>query len=478
MQYRRSFSLLYLLCLLVLVIFLVVFTTIRIESKFGFLDFLFREESLMVSSKITYMEGRNIFYTIKNKRKETVTPDTRIERAMTLQTGDNSYLGFYIRDHGHYLVYPNSILFIDEIENYQVESMKKESRFNLERGIIYMDVNFLSSNSRLVMETPNTLSMINKGTIYIDKRDDFKTTIYCTGGELFYRPYSTKFELFKEKKTYVITTSIERLLNTSNILRKNEYSIVKYNMQIKLDNLLNQIYESSQTGLINKEYITSSLQIPKRELQTSLPQMLTKPVLYGKMDIISTPGRVSLTSSSSTSMVLFDDSEIPSDSPVLFELPSGLHLFAQVEPFTTIMHRVNVKENETSSLDFPAVNGIDSVAINGIRQFYYPIKNEIEGLLNSQLVRVPEVDITVKSLQVKHDIRPQELFLLLNEPIQEQEGVYDTGVSYSFSGKTWRKYAVYFTENGNTLTIAFSRPQTLSEIVIMCNYKEEYYTGL
>jgi hypothetical protein len=418
---KKNFIILYIALFWIILFFLFLYIILTLNIKIPLFSSLFQDKNLEVISKITYIQGSENYYSHRGKKKLKFDHNTQIKSDMIIETGSNSYIGFFIKDHGFYYLYPDTSLYIKKIENYNSEKSIKESVFELEKGILLLDINFYSINSNLILETHDCFCTLNEARAVIDKTGDFSTKIICLEGKINYRAYSEKFEFFENKKNYIITNSIDRLINSSNVLGKDEITTIDVSYQNKLDNLLNKIYESQNTNLINKEYITSYLNIPSGK--ASLKDKIS--YIFPAIDInkfsFSGSGHLEISTPNDQSVITFRNENLKNGTQYLFYLDSGKYQVEQTCSFTKIISSIQVSENDFKNLTLKNFYGISDIYINNIKSLFstMSIKGQSD-YENAYILKIENTSGEVKNLTINSDLALKELYLL-NDKSEENQ---------------------------------------------------------
>lgn len=474
MKYKKLYVQLYFIIGFVVLIFLILGYLFRYQININIFDNLFAEQNLPVTSYIVYLEGRDASYSINKEKRKTVKYNTPISRKMTIQTGKDSIIAFYIKDHGYYYLYPNSILFIDKIEYYSKNTATKETRLTLEKGRLFADLNFYSNNTYLILETSNLYLSTNKAKFIADKIDDFQSNLYCLDGDVYFRPYSGKIDFYRNKKIYVISSSIERLINTANVLKKNQWTNIKYSMSNELDDILNKIYESSFFKSMNKDYIASNLIIPKYTLDINALEFKLPDIDYRGISI-SNLSFLELYIEGTTSVLNFLNSQLKDKNRYIFSLSPGLYKIEEDAGFIKKNITFSLSSGEYKHIDIKKNTGLKTILINGTPHpiLFYDYSGLIEifgnAVKNRQIVEIGEVGKKLKTIYFEFDIEVKNIYVLQrNEEDSSSEKVLYNGKNYSILNHTYNI-------NDKSTLMQFNSNELIDRLVIVAEYDEITY---
>ncbi|HOF00394.1 MAG TPA: FecR domain-containing protein [Spirochaetota bacterium] len=472
MKYKKLYVQLYLIIGFVVLIFLILGYLFRYQINISFFDNLFAEQNLPVTSYIVYLEGRDTSYSINNEKRKTVKYNTPISRKMTIQTGKDSIIAFYIKDHGYYYLYPNSILFIDKIEYYSKNTATKETRLTLEKGRMFADLNFYSDNSYLIMETSNLYLSTNKAKFIVDKIDDFQSNLYCLDGEVYFRPYSGKIDFYRNKKIYVISSSIERLINTANVLKKNQRADIKYSMSNQLDDILNKIYESSFLKNMNKDYIASNLIIPKYLLDINALEFEPPNIDYRDMSI-SNISFLELRIGGTASVLNFMNRPLKDKNRYIFLLSPGLYKIEEDAGFIKKNMTFSLSSGEYKHIDIKRNVGLKTILINStpypILFYDYNGPLEIFGkeVKNRQIVEIGEIDKKLRNIYFEFDVEVKNIYVL------QRDDADDSSLEkVVYNGKKYSVLNYLPNINNKSASMQFNSNEPVDRLVIAAEYDD------
>jgi hypothetical protein len=478
-NYKKNFIFLYIVLIGVVIFFAFLYLTLFFNIKLPFTKNIFDYKSLEVISAVTYIEGDEIFYYQKGTNKKIVNYLTKLKNDIVIETGKNSYAGFYVKDEGFYFLYPNSSLYIKKLETYKSDKSSKESFFILEKGLLYSNINFYSKNSYLIIETPELYSQMSKGKFLIDKNKNFQTNISCLDGSLYFRAFSSKFEFYEEKKSYVITDSIERLINSGNILTKNESAFIDVNHQKKLDNTLNKVYESKNTKLIDKESIKSDIEIPVFELDDSTINNIIIPAFDIEKFDISGHGYLEIMNLNEKNQCIFNNININANTKYLFYIESGKYVLTENLSFTDIINNFEIKDFQYKNLELKKINGITDIYLNGFKVIFEMNNKHLENNnlnKNNIILKINNNIGKINTIGINLDISPKNIFFLSKEMITE-DGFIRTQNHLYLGNEVYYIYNVK-KNNDTNLQLQFSEPLTEKNVFFLIEFEKEYYYDL
>jgi hypothetical protein len=475
---KKDFIFLYLMLFFVIIFFSFLYIMFVLDIRFPLSDFFFKEKNLEVVSKIIYLEGNDIYFTAKGGNRSRVDSNSGIKSDIIVETGKNSYVGFYIKDQGYYFMYPETSIYIKKIEQYITEKSIKESLINLEKGRIYMNINFYSINSYLAVETQDCYCEMNESGILFDKTKDFETKIVCYSGKANYRAYSEKFNFFEENKNILITNSIERLINSSNTLVKGRYAVINVTYQNKLDNILNRLYESKNTNLINKDYISSFLKIPDFEMNAGEKAKYVIP----DFDIIkynlNEKGYVEITTPGDSD-VEFNNKRLERNTKYSFFLETGKYTFFQDLGYSRVLYNVLINDNDHKGIQIRNISGINGVYLNNVKS---PFKTEqyvntgnIPDFNNSLLLKIANNRGEVKTVGLTADMNLKNLYFLSYDAVISDELVPTSNAVY-LNSRAFKLYRVNLEKPDLTLT--FRNPVKGDVFYFIASFEEMYINDL
>jgi len=411
---------------------------LRLDLNLTFITNFFAKQSVDVDSYIIYSEGKEVFYRIKNNKYD-IDSHTKIVNGITIETGRDSYIAFYIRREGVYYLYPDSTLYIEKIESFNKEKSIKETHLILEKGRGYFNLNLFSDNSVVFIETDTIFLLVNRAEFIIDKLNNFNTLLSCYNGSLYFRPFSTKFELLKKKRIFNITDSVERLINYSNILEKNEKVLIDYEMCKDLDKLLSRIYESRNPSILNKEYITKNLLISKSYISK---EEIVKPDIDFDETAIDMYGYLALNVPNIRYNLFFNDKELRNNSRYIFFLKEGIYNIRSDISFSTVIEYLSVRKSTTQNFYINNYSGIIDFFVNNkrvnfnilnpqdIKEYFTPLylKNN-----NFQIIQF-ETQENINSIYIKSDLDIKGVHLFKNIITNSNEYILENNEKkyYSF----------------------------------------------
>ncbi len=475
MKYKKLYVQLYFIIGFVVLIFLILGYLFRYQITINIFDNLFAEQNLPVISYIVYLEGRDTSYSINNEKRKTVKYNTPISRKMTIQTGKDSIIVFYIKDHGYYYLYPNSILFIDKIEYYSKNTSTKETRLTLEKGRMFADLNFYSNNSYLILETSNLYLSTNKAKFIADKIDDFQSNLYCLEGDVYFRPYSGKIDFYRNKKIYVISSSIERLINTANVLKKNQWTNIKYSMSNQLDDILNKIYESNFFKSMNKDFIASNLIIPKYTLDINALEFEPPKINYNDIST-SNISFLEMYIEGTTSVLNFMNSPLKDKNRYIFLLTPGLFKIEEDAGFIKRNITFSLSSGEYKHIVIKKNTGLKTLLINGVSHpiLFYDYSGSLElfgnAVKNRQIVETGEIGKKLRNIYFEFDTEVKNIYVLQSNEEDDSalEKVMYNGRKYSVLNHTSNI-------NNKSALMQFNANELIERLVIVAEYDEITY---
>lgn len=475
MKYKKLYVQLYFIIGFVVLIFLILGYLFRYQITINIFDNLFAEQNLPVISYIVYLEGRDTSYSINNEKRKTVKYNTPISRKMTIQTGKDSIIAFYIKDHGYYYLYPNSILFIDKIEYYSKNTSTKETRLTLEKGRMFADLNFYSNNSYLILETSNLYLSTNKAKFIADKIDDFQSNLYCLEGDVYFRPYSGKIDFYRNKKIYVISSSIERLINTANVLKKNQWTNIKYSMSNQLDDILNKIYESNFFKSMNKDFIASNLIIPKYTLDINALEFEPPKTNYNDIST-SNISFLEMYIEGTTSVLNFMNSPLKDKNRYIFLLTPGLFKIEEDAGFIKRNITFSLSSGEYKHIVIKKNTGLKTLLINGVSHpiLFYDYSGSLElfgnAVKNRQIVETGEIGKKLRNIYFEFDTEVKNIYVLQSNEEDDSalEKVMYNGRKYSVLNHTSNI-------NNKSALMQFNANELIERLVIVAEYDEITY---
>lgn len=475
MKYKKLYVQLYFIIGFVVLIFLILGYLFRYQITINIFDNLFAEQNLPVISYIVYLEGRDTSYSINNEKRKTVKYNTPISRKMTIQTGKDSIIAFYIKDHGYYYLYPNSILFIDKIEYYSKNTSTKETRLTLEKGRMFADLNFYSNNSYLILETSNLYLSTNKAKFIADKIDDFQSNLYCLEGDVYFRPYSGKIDFYRNKKIYVISSSIERLINTANVLKKNQWTNIKYSMSNQLDDILNKIYESNFFKSMNKDFIASNLIIPKYTLDINALEFEPPKINYNDIST-SNISFLEMYIEGTTSVLNFMNSPLKDKNRYIFLLTPGLFKIEEDAGFIKRNITFSLSSGEYKHIVIKKNTGLKTLLINGVSHpiLFYDYSGSLElfgnAVKNRQIVETGEIGKKLRNIYFEFDTEVKNIYVLQSNEEDDSalEKVMYNGRKYSVLNHTSNI-------NNKSALMQFNANELIERLVIVAEYDEITY---
>ncbi len=377
-----------------------------IDIRLGFLDGLFKGESPQILLKLVYAEGNDIFISMQGKSKERVRPGISIKNNTVIRTGAGAYAVLYSQGSGYYTIYPNSIVFVDYIERFDDKRENKETSLVLEKGGLGCSIKYYSNNSLLKITTTESISYISDGDIMVYKESDLATAIICNKGEVFYRPFSTRFLLLKEKKSFVITESIERLINRSNRLTQGEYFVVKMNHQVSLDNLLKQLYESDSPVGLNSEYIQNAVRnTPIKFPYSKAPVLPLALTTFAENEV----GFVEFEVPADSSIVTLRNIPLEKGKRYILGLSKGYHNIVQNYSGFIVNNFFSIREDSGyKHIDLKVFYGLIVIRVNGKSVSFKRIGisgESIEYELSNQVVKSGDIfelisDISIRRLEL------------------------------------------------------------------------------
>lgn len=417
---------------------------------------------------ITYVEGEETYYRQKGKYQKTLSYNDEIRKKISLETGQDSYIGLYIKDQGYYFLYPNTSLYIEELNNFLLKKYQKQSIFILEKGLLYSDLNSFSKNSLIIVKTDDSLLKLTKSKLLIDKTEDFKTRFYCFEGFINFRPNSNKFEFFESKKVYDISASIERLLNTNNILYEGYFSVIDINEQKKLDSIITRIYESKNTKFINADFIKSSLTIPVysiEDINFMLPESDITKFNFNN-------GFVEFTSFKENDLY-FNNSRLKHNKKYIFNKEAGSLTMTQDLGFTEVIYEGKLGEKEYKPINLKEFHGIKNISINEKRVNYIVNRDIINlNIKNFILCEPTEKFDNIRNINIKTDLSIQKV-LFLFEKEKSINNFFKIG-NIDINEKNYFIYDYGFDDNKN-IYINLNENFKDEKIKILLIFEERYY---
>ena len=405
-----DFIIIYIFLFLSLIFFLLLFL-------FGFyikIDFVNLENNKEIKSTITitHIEGNEVYYRYKNKIKKRISYYDEIKKNVTIETGDNSNAGFYIKDQGFYYLYPNSSLYIYELENFMLKKYEKRSIFILESGILFSDINLFSKNSYIVIKNDDAYFRISKSRSIIDKSEEFSSKIFCLDGSIIFRPYSQKFDFFERKKDYEVSSSIERLLNSVNVLYQNQSTEITSNDKKKFDIALSRIYQSKNTKFINKDFIKNSLPITifkNENINFTLPDFD-----ISKFDI--TNEEIEFISPDNGDFY-YNNIKLEKNKRYLLPVFNQQTELVNDLGYTKLIYLINNSNNGYKLVKIKNLTGVSSIKINDKEATLFLEKSNRIKHQNYQFYKVTNNYEYIKNIYVKSDIDIQKIYLLLKKDL-------------------------------------------------------------
>jgi len=465
MNKNKSFIILYFVLSFTIVFFLFVFV-------FGFylkIEFFGLENNKELKSSvfITHIEGNEVYYRYKNKSKRTIIYNDEIKKQVTIETGNNSYIGFYIKDQGYFFLYPNSSLFIEEMDSFLLKKYEKRSFYILENGLLYFDINLFSKNSYLIIKTDDAYFRMTKSKSMIDKTNEFKTKIFCFEGSVNFRPYSSKFEFFESKKNYDISSSIERLLNNSNILTNNHFTTITLEDHKKFDSMLTRIYESKNTKFISKDFIKNSLPITFYQTENVnfyLPDfdILTYD-LNSRLLEFTTP---------EFGDIFFNDTKLEKNKRYLFSVKSENSFIIHDLDFTKIIYNITLNDKEHKYIKIKEMSGIKTIQINDKKTDFFIEKDVTDlDIKNFQFYKIVNNREYIKDIYIKSDIEIQKIYFILKKEI-EINNFFKIG-EIKLNNVKYNIYDYGFDDNKN-IFIRFNENVDEESIKVLFLFDESY----
>lgn len=461
----------YVFLIIILLFFITLLFLLNLNLNLTFITNFFAKHSVDIESYIIYAEGNEIYYKLKNN-SDTIKYNTKITNGITLETGKDSFIVFYIKKQGIYYVYPESTLYIDKLESFNKEKSIKETHIILEKGKGYFNLNLFSENSNINIETDTISLFVNRGEFFIDKIDNFNTKIYCYDGFLYFRPFSNKFELLKKKKIFNITGSIERLINYTNILHKNESILIDYEMCRDLDTLLSRIYESRNTILIDREYITRNLIFNKNTISENENIDIKFNFEEKRLNMY---GYLELKIPNIKYNIFFNDREIKNNNRYIFFLQEGIYKIASITNWTTIIEYLEVKRDTVKEFSLTNYTGIKNFLVNNKRVKFESLNSEdikkIFKILykknnNFQLIRWENLDENISSIYIKADVSIKNIHFFKNSITNSNEYMLENNEKkyYSFPVRVYGENEISI----NNIDFEFSKD------IIIVEYNERY----
>ncbi|OHD11216.1 MAG: hypothetical protein A2Y34_11845 [Spirochaetes bacterium GWC1_27_15] len=471
MQYKRYFFILYLVIFFISIFFVVLYFVLFLNIKLSVFDLFFVEKNVPVVSVINSIEGNEVYYNVHKNNREILRYNTQIQKDMVIETGVDSSVSFFIKDHGLYYLYPNATLHIKKIENFTSYKSTKESFFVLEKGSLYSNVNFYSRNSYLIVETDELFSKFSNAKVIIDK-EDFETKILCFDGNVNFRPYSSKFDFFQDKRSYVITSSIERLINSSNILKKKQISVINNIYQKKMDNLITRIYESKNTKFVNKDYIKNSLTIPLFDLED-------KNYNFPELDInkfsFLNNGHLEIFTKEGSSKISFNNQILKDNTRYLFYIKKDDYEIEEELPFTKIISKIKVIEGSFKNIQLKRHSGIINVSLNNKKLHSYKKEKDILNIKNSLSYCINCKSESIKNLFIKSDLNIEKMYFLFEKEINYQN-FFKTGSNIEFNNKKYYIYDYGFDDKKN-ISIYFYEAN-YENLLLVAKFEDVYYEDL
>ncbi len=411
------------------IIFIIGFITVIIlafvsyrllEVKIPLIDRLFKGDNPVIKFEIIYSEGSNIKIRYKNRDYEELRPDTFIINQTEIVTGPDSTLIIFSEGHGYYTIYPDSMVFFDNIESFDESREKKETTISLEKGALSVDIKFYSRNSRLIVNTFEAVVFSYGGSFTVFKNTPLTTGIYSIEGELNYRPFSTRFNVLRDKKSFDITRSIERLIDQSNSLKSGEYFIINMDHRERLDQLIKQIYESDTSITLNSEYINRTLH---NEHAKGLP--VEMPALSEAASILGNPAsliRTEFTIPDDDANYFFRNAKLDKDKKYIICLSPGYHNIMQEYPAFTINNFFSISDSiAIKTIPLRRYSGVQSIIVNNkeipFTQDLFAPGNKITYIIEKTAID-PSTIINILS---DVDITSLEIIGMGNTPVMDYQ---------------------------------------------------------
>ncbi|MBR3731208.1 MAG: FecR domain-containing protein [Spirochaetales bacterium] len=228
-------------------------------------------------SSIVSVTGDDVMFSMKNRRYNAVTKDTRIARRMTIRTGADSSVSFILKSSGYYYIYPNSVVYVADVGRFTAGGTGRDygrfSEFAVESGEFFCGVNTYSDNSLVRVRTSTADLMVSKGRFFVKCDNDFVTAVTCVDGEVRYRPAVQRYDTGR-KYSENDDKPIQRFLSHRNRLSSGEFVTLTHEMSSDFENLIDKVCNSSFFPNIDRQDMTNTLTIePSKLEQSELPKM-------------------------------------------------------------------------------------------------------------------------------------------------------------------------------------------------------------
>jgi len=385
-----------------------IFFVFRFDLSFIGLD---NNRELKSEIFITYLEGDEIFYRQKGKNKKNLSYGDEIKKNVSIETGNDSYASIFIKGQGFYYLYPNTSLYFEELENFLLKKYEKKSQIILERGVIFININLFSKNSKVTLKTDDAYFDISKSKSIIDKNNDFQTKFFGFEGEVLFSPYSSKFELYESKKNYDISGSVERLLNSNNILKDNQYVVIDMEDRKKLEGILKKIYESKNTKLINKKYVENSLSIEKFPIENidfNIPNLDIADFEFNRSII-------ELTAPPNGENYL-ENVRLENSKRYLNSFNKRSLVFVNDLGFTKNIYNISINEMEYKHIKIKEFKGIKNISVNDKFIDFSIQSKDIDIDAPNYLLCSPNQKFDyVKNINIKSDVKIKKIIILIEK---------------------------------------------------------------
>jgi hypothetical protein len=260
------------------------------------------------------------------------------------------------------------------------------------------------------------------------------------------------------------------------VLGKDCYVLINVVYQNRLDSILNRLYESKNTNLIDKEYITSFLKIPSYEYKAK-----DNDVILPEFDIIKfnagNKGHLEIKTPENTT-VEFNESSLEKNRRYVFFIDAGKYSISQNVNFTQIMNNIQINENEKKTVNLSDINGISNVFIDNVKSSFELSYESINGtnVKNTLLVKITNRQESAGVIAINSDIYVKELYYL-NDKGAMPENSSVTGNNFYVDSRKMKSYKING-GNKNSYEVVFDEKVKDGEIYFIAVFDDVYMNDL
>ena len=313
---------------IILILFLAVHIILRLDINLPFMADMFKDKVFDTdpqSCYLVYCKGSEAYSDLGLRKSRLITPQTKLQKGMTLHTGSDGTVCFYIKSYGYMHIYPNSIVYINDLAHFiqdTNEDIYKNTEFIIEKGSVFFSLNTFADNSDITLRTDTAVCSIVKGDFLVECSDSFNTVIKCLKGSAYYWPQSEVLDKqpgFNNRgKHLTVSTFFDK-----GELTENHQVIITSKDCMSFDQLLQQTYQSSVITSLDINYFLQHSTVQASPIDVD--QRGVSPLrLYQNKNNFDDVAYVEV-SAKNDCYYKFDETDIETNKRYVFLVTSGIH---------------------------------------------------------------------------------------------------------------------------------------------------------